>query len=111
MATDIASRGIDIDDVSHVVNFDLSHEPETYIHRIGRTARAGATGEAVSFCDREERPNLKLIEKLIRRSIPVRNDHPVYQSEPVAPSTAAHHPALTRRLTRHITRRSRAAET
>ena len=93
VATDIASRGIDIDDVSHVVNFDVSHEPETYVHRIGRTARAGATGEAVSFCDREERGSLKLIERLIRRSIPVMNDHPVYQSEPApAPSAAQHAP-------------------
>ncbi|MGD0464426.1 MAG: DEAD/DEAH box helicase [Tepidisphaeraceae bacterium] len=93
VATDIASRGIDIDDVSHVVNFDVSHEPETYIHRVGRTARAGATGEAVSFCDREERPNLKLIEKLIRRSIPVRNDHPVYQGEPANASPPPFHAA------------------
>jgi len=85
VATDIASRGIDIDDVSHVVNFDLSHEPETYVHRIGRTARAGAKGAAVSFCDREELPNLKGIEKLIRRSIPVKNDHPVYTQAKPAP--------------------------
>jgi ATP-dependent RNA helicase RhlE len=78
VATDIASRGIDIDDVSHVVNYDISHEPETYVHRIGRTARAGASGAAVSFCDRDELPNLKGIERLIRRSIPVKTDHPVY---------------------------------
>jgi ATP-dependent RNA helicase RhlE len=78
VATDIASRGIDIDNVSHVVNYDLTHEPETYIHRIGRTARAGASGAAISFCDHEERPNLKQIERLIRRPIPVRTDHPVY---------------------------------
>jgi ATP-dependent RNA helicase RhlE len=85
VATDIASRGIDIDDVSHVVNFDLSHEPETYIHRIGRTARAGALGAAVSFCDRDELPNLKQIEKLIRRSIPVKKDHPAYGAPAPAP--------------------------
>ncbi len=72
VATDIASRGIDVDGITHVVNYDLTHEPETYIHRIGRTARAGASGAAVSFCDREEMPNLKAIEKLIRRPIPVR---------------------------------------
>ncbi len=64
VATDIASRGIDIDDVTHVVNFDLSHEPETYVHRIGRTARAGAKGEAVSFCDRDELPNLETDRKI-----------------------------------------------
>src|SRR5205814_2901132 len=55
VATDIAARGIDIDDVSHVVNFDLPNVPETYVHRIGRTARAGASGVAISFCDGEER--------------------------------------------------------
>jgi ATP-dependent RNA helicase RhlE len=71
VATDIASRGIDIDDISHVVNFDLTHEPETYVHRIGRTARAGASGMAISFVDREELSNLRAIEKLIRRRIDV----------------------------------------
>jgi ATP-dependent RNA helicase RhlE len=73
IATDIASRGIDIDDISHVVNYDLTHEPETYVHRIGRTARAGAAGCAVSFCDHEELPNLRAIEKLIRMPIPVKS--------------------------------------
>ena len=82
VATDIASRGIDIDDVSHVVNYDLTHEPETYIHRIGRTARAGASGCAVSFCDREERASLKAIERLIRRPIPVKNDQPKFAPQP-----------------------------
>ncbi len=77
VATDIASRGIDVEGITHVVNYDLTHEPETYVHRIGRTARAGASGSAVSFCDREERAHLKAIEKLIRRSIPVkRSDLP-----------------------------------
>ena len=88
VATDIASRGIDIDNVSHVVNYDLTHEPETYVHRIGRTARAGQGGEAISFCDQEERVNLKAIEKLIRRQIPVRENHPVY--EPRAPRPPQH---------------------
>jgi ATP-dependent RNA helicase RhlE len=79
VATDIASRGIDVDGISHVVNYDLTHEPETYVHRIGRTARAGASGTAVSFCDpAEEMPNLKAIEKLIRRAIPVKTDQPEY---------------------------------
>jgi ATP-dependent RNA helicase RhlE len=72
VATDIASRGIDVDGITHVVNYDLSHEPETYVHRIGRTARAGASGCAISFCDSEEKPNLRAIEKLLRRSIPVK---------------------------------------
>ncbi|MFT3787810.1 MAG: DEAD/DEAH box helicase [Tepidisphaeraceae bacterium] len=71
IATDIASRGIDVDEVGHVVNYDLTHEPETYVHRIGRTARAGASGMAVSFCDREERSHLRDIEKLIKRKVPV----------------------------------------
>jgi ATP-dependent RNA helicase RhlE len=70
VATDIASRGIDVEGITHVVNYDLTHEPETYVHRIGRTARAGAAGSAVSFCDREEVANLRAIERLIRRPIP-----------------------------------------
>jgi ATP-dependent RNA helicase RhlE len=78
VASDIASRGIDIDDISHVVNFDLSNEPETYVHRIGRTARAGASGVAISFCDNDERPYLADIEKLTRRKLVVKTDHPVY---------------------------------
>ena len=70
VATDIAARGIDIDGVSHVVNFELPNIPESYVHRIGRTARAGAEGTAVSFCNREEQAYLKDIERLIRRSVP-----------------------------------------
>ncbi|BBF91400.1 DEAD/DEAH box helicase [Blastochloris tepida] len=70
VATDIAARGIDVAGVSHVVNFDLPNVPESYVHRIGRTARAGATGVAISLCDAEERPYLKAIECLIRSSIP-----------------------------------------
>ncbi len=76
IATDIAARGIDVDCVSHVINFELPHEPETYVHRIGRTGRAGLNGEAIAFCDPEERPRLKAIEKLLRKSIPVRSDLP-----------------------------------
>src|ERR1700691_520482 len=70
VATDIAARGIDVDGISHVVNFDLPNVPETYVHRIGRTARAGAEGIAISLCDREELPFLRDIEKLIGQSIP-----------------------------------------
>jgi len=70
IATDIAARGIDIDGISHVVNFDLPNVPESYVHRIGRTARAGAEGSAVSFCNGEERAYLKSIERLIRRAVP-----------------------------------------
>jgi ATP-dependent RNA helicase RhlE len=76
IATDIAARGIDVDNVSHVVNYELPHEPETYVHRIGRTGRAGMTGKAISLCDHEERPRLQAIERLLRKAIPVRSDLP-----------------------------------
>jgi ATP-dependent RNA helicase RhlE len=82
VATDIAARGIDIDEITHVVNFDLPNVPETYVHRIGRTARAGASGKALSFCDMEEREFLRDIERLIRQSIPVVPDHPHRSSLP-----------------------------
>jgi len=71
VATDVAARGIDVDAVSHVFNFDLPNESETYVHRIGRTGRAGATGQAISFCDDSERGYLKSIERQIRLAIPV----------------------------------------
>jgi ATP-dependent RNA helicase RhlE len=76
VATDIAARGLDIDEISHVINYDVPNEPETYVHRIGRTGRAGASGLAVSFCGSEERPYLKDIERLIRKPIPVSTDQP-----------------------------------
>jgi len=71
VATDIAARGIDVDGVSHVVNYDLPHVPESYVHRIGRTARAGADGTAIAFCTPEDRPLLRDIERTIRMAIPV----------------------------------------
>lgn len=71
VATDIAARGIDIDGVSHVVNYDLPFVSDSYVHRIGRTARAGASGEAIAFCDPEERPLLRDIERTIRQKVPV----------------------------------------
>ena len=76
VATDIAARGIDIDDLSHVINFELPDVPETYVHRIGRTGRAGNTGIAISFCDAEEREELRDIQKLIGKSVPVISGHP-----------------------------------
>jgi ATP-dependent RNA helicase RhlE len=76
VATDIAARGIDIDELSHVINYELPNVPETYVHRIGRTGRAGANGIAISFCDREEKAFLKDIQKLISCAIPVENEHP-----------------------------------
>ncbi len=83
VATDIASRGIDIEDLSHVINFEMSNEAETYVHRIGRTGRAGAGGTALSFCDQEERQYLKDIQRLINKSIPVIEDHPFPMKSPV----------------------------
>jgi ATP-dependent RNA helicase RhlE len=83
VATDIAARGIDVESLSYVINFDLPNVPETYVHRIGRTARAGREGSAVSFCDVEERAYLKDITKLIAQSIPVVDEHPFVSPEPV----------------------------
>ena len=80
VATDIAARGIDVEELSLVVNFDLPDVPETYVHRIGRTGRAGAKGVAISFCDEEERESLRDIQKVISKSIPVIEDHPYIMS-------------------------------
>jgi len=90
IATDIAARGIDVEGISHVINYDLPNIPESYVHRIGRTARAGADGVAISFCDHEERAFLRDIEKLIRISIPATDQRsgrtaeapPIAQTEP-----------------------------
>lgn len=82
VATDIAARGIDIDGISHVINFDLPNESESYVHRIGRTARAGAAGIALSFCDRDERPYLRDIERLTRTKLRVVENHPFAESGP-----------------------------
>ncbi len=81
VATDIAARGIDIDGITHVINFDLPNEPESYVHRIGRTARAGAHGIALSFCQHDELLYLKQIEKTIRQSVPVDADHAWHAAE------------------------------
>lgn len=81
VATDIASRGIDIDGITHVINFELPNVPESYVHRIGRTARAGTEGEAISFCTGEERSFLYAIEKTTRQTIPVIKDHPYHSEE------------------------------
>jgi ATP-dependent RNA helicase RhlE len=80
VATDIAARGIDVDGITHVINYELPNEPETYVHRIGRTARAGAEGDAVSFCAADERDYLRGIERLLRRAIDVDHRHE-YHSE------------------------------
>ena len=81
VATDIAARGIDVDGISHVVNFDLPNEPETYVHRIGRTARAGASGIAISLCSGDEAAYLRAIEKLTRQTIPSEGVRPQRQDE------------------------------
>ena len=91
VATDIAARGIDVDGISHVVNFDLPNVPETYVHRIGRTARAGAQGIAISLCDAEEVAFLRDIERLIRMSIPATGNHA--HSRRAEPPTAQKHSA------------------
>ena len=75
VATDVASRGLDVEMISHVINYDLPSEPETYIHRIGRTARAGSDGIALSFCSAEERDYLRSIESLLGKPVPTETDH------------------------------------
>jgi ATP-dependent RNA helicase RhlE len=82
VATDVAARGIDVDDITHVVNFEIPNEPEMYIHRIGRTARAGAAGTAISFCSREEIKSLRAIERLIKSNISVNSSHGYHQEPP-----------------------------
>jgi len=85
VATDIAARGIDIDELTHVINYELPNVPETYVHRIGRTGRAGANGIAFSFCDMEERAFLQDIHKLIARNIPVVDTHPYHHNSTASP--------------------------
>jgi ATP-dependent RNA helicase RhlE len=100
IATDIAARGIDIDNLTHVINYELPNVPETYVHRIGRTGRAGADGIAISFCEEEEKAYLKDIQKLIGLQINVIRDHPFNQPEeesslenkPQAPATKSPQP-------------------
>ncbi len=89
VATDIAARGIDVDDISHVFNYDLSREPENHVHRIGRTARAGAEGAAISFCDADELPHLRAIEKLLRTKIQVIGAEPDF-ARATRPAKAKH---------------------
>jgi ATP-dependent RNA helicase RhlE len=82
VATDIAARGIDVDDITHVINYDLPNEPESYVHRIGRTGRAGMSGIALSFCDVEERAYLVDIERLIRKHVPRVANYPYASNVP-----------------------------
>ena len=99
VATDVAARGIDVDGVSHVLNYDLPHEPEMYVHRIGRTGRAGAMGIALSFCDHEERPQLQAIERFIRRKLRIETDMP--DAPAPEPINQAATPARDSRSTEH----------
>jgi ATP-dependent RNA helicase RhlE len=97
VATEIAARGIDVDEVSHVINFDLPNVPEQYVHRIGRTARAGAGGQAISFCAPEERSLLRDIERLIKQAVPVRQHALGRVDTPAAPQGARPaHPGAAR---------------
>jgi ATP-dependent RNA helicase RhlE len=100
VATDIAARGIDIDDLTHVINFDLPNVPETYVHRIGRTGRAGASGTTFSFCDREERAYLKDINRLIPQPIPVTEEHP-FKMQPFAEQKQGPKPKRSSASNRH----------
>jgi ATP-dependent RNA helicase RhlE len=101
VATDVAARGIDVDGISLVVNFDLPNVAESYVHRIGRTGRAGAVGRAISFCDRDERPLLGDIERFIRRRLPVsgevRSEASVTEPVPVAAPPASRESRNVRR--------------
>jgi ATP-dependent RNA helicase RhlE len=87
VATDIAARGIDVDAITHVINYDLPNEPESYVHRIGRTGRAGASGFAYSFCDADERAYLVDIERLMQRHIPKVTSHPYLSALGLPPLT------------------------
>jgi ATP-dependent RNA helicase RhlE len=91
VATDIAARGIDVEGITHVVNYDMPDVPENYVHRIGRTARAGTSGTAIAFCAPDEREELAAVERLIRMRIPVRSaagagqPRPSYPKKPTLP--------------------------
>ncbi|NOT32073.1 MAG: DEAD/DEAH box helicase [Planctomycetes bacterium] len=108
VATDIAARGIDIDDISHVVNYEIPNVPETYVHRIGRTARAGAAGVAISLCAPEERAFVRDIEKLMRRSIAVIGAHPAEAHGRRAPTHGKPQPASAKAPARERQQEERA---
>jgi ATP-dependent RNA helicase RhlE len=91
VATDIAARGIDVDGITHVINYEIPNMPESYVHRIGRTARAGASGTALSFCGPEERGYLRDIERVTRRTLTVVKDHP-FVAAPGLPANDAEAP-------------------
>jgi ATP-dependent RNA helicase RhlE len=104
VASDIAARGLDVDDISHVINYDIPDDAETYVHRIGRTGRAGAEGRALSFCGLDERDNLRAIERLIKRPLDIAEEHPFKSAVPARPAaavvSATRAPAAWRKLRR-----------
>ena len=106
VATDIASRGIDVDDVTHVINYELPSVPESYVHRIGRTARAGAAGIAISFCDASERDHLRSIERLIKRPLTVVAEGPVGADVKLSKPKRRAHPIGSGKSNRRRYRRS-----
>ena len=104
VATDIAARGIDVPNISHVVNYELPNEPESYVHRIGRTARAGAAGAAVSFCDENERPYLQAIERLMRSTVTA-GEHRIAGLPSAAPHQTPRGSSMTKQRKRSRRRR------
>jgi ATP-dependent RNA helicase RhlE len=100
VATDIAARGIDVDDLEYVINYEIPNISETYVHRIGRTGRAGANGTAISFCDAEEKEYLRDIEKLITKKIQVVDDHPfpLIDNNPVKSTRQQHNSRIPNRF-------------
>ena len=104
IASDIASRGLDVDNISHVINYDLPNDPETYVHRIGRTGRAGASGQAISFCSDDQRDQLYDIERLLGKSIPVLRHSLKMPAQPAPTSSVTHEPGNTHR--KHVPARS-----
>lgn len=108
VATDIAARGIDIDDLSHVINFEIPNEPETYVHRIGRTGRAQKDGIALSFCDRDELKYMHDIHSLIKKAIPLTDDHPYHTDHKSPPEQTT--PIKPKRFHRNKTPQKRPNE-
>jgi ATP-dependent RNA helicase RhlE len=109
VATDIAARGLDVEDISHVINYDLTTEPETYVHRIGRTGRAGAVGVAVSFCTSDDRENLRDIERLLCSSMQRANEPPQQRGAAATAPTRTPSAAPSSPAARQGQRRARSA--